>query len=63
MVVNCALCGSVLAGPETRCAVCGLHPGLGPAARNPFDRRAYLVFGGVFAIAYALALLIVAVRG
>lgn len=63
LVANCALCGSELSEPETRCTVCGLHPGLGPAARNPFDRRAYFVFGGVFAAAYALALVIVATRG
>ncbi len=56
---DCTLCGTPRQVDE-RCAVCGLHPGLGPTEPDPFDRRAISLIVAVFVAIYAVVFAITA---
>lgn len=58
--VACVLCGAPRADAQSRCAACGLHPGLGPTEANPFDARAIRLLVGGFVAVYVVALAVTA---
>ncbi len=57
--VDCVLCATPRPADE-RCAVCGLHPGLGPTERDPFDRTAIRWIGTIFVAIYVVVFAITA---
>ncbi len=64
----CLLCGAPIEHEAARCAVCGLHPGLGPTSPrsgvpNPFGARAWGALAAVFGGVYLIVLGIVAATG
>jgi hypothetical protein len=58
--VPCSLCATPR-DPARRCPECGLAPGFGPDAANPFATGVLWVMMGVIAAVFVVTLLVVAV--